>query len=166
MSQQRSDAEALAPDRTIEVMGRDVQVALVPTEKMQVQVREFTFGQALYLEKCAQPIVEAMGEAIEEHLDSLHWGTIMAAVMEHTDAFIKLLSASTGLTQDQLDAMHEEDGRLVVATFVRVNWDFFLRRLVERSGTKVTMAQVSQLASQMSSPGSSATGTATPPHSH
>lgn len=160
-----NEAEVLHPDRTIDVMGHAIHVATVPTDKMQVTVREFTFGQCIELEQCAQPIIEAMGETIEGSLESLHWGKLMAALGAFPEGFRRLLCASTGLTSDSLDAMSRTDGRLVVATFLRVNWGFFLERLVERSSTRVSLSEVLKQ-QQTSSPDLSATATQTPRSSH
>lgn len=162
---QVNDAEVLHPDRTIDVMGHPVQVASVVTDKITVKVREFTFGQCIELEQCAQPIIEAMGATIEDSLESLHWGKLMAALASFPEGFRRLLSVSTGLTDEQMDAMSRTDGRLVVGTFLRVNWGFFLERLVERSSTRVSLSEVLKQ-QQTSSPDSFVTATPAQHNSH
>lgn len=147
------EANVLHPDETIQILGSTLRVVHVETEAMEVRVREFTFGQEMEIEPDAQPIIEAMGEVLDENPDALNWNQLIAAAARQPQAFKKLLSVSTGLTPEQLDGLKSRDGRMVVVTFFRVNWDFFLDRLVVRNRTKVTRADLeARMASETSSP--------------
>lgn len=146
------EANVLHPDETIEILGSTLRVVHVETEAREVQVREFTFGQEMEVEAAAQPVIESMGEVLDENPDTLNWTQLIAAAARHPEAFKKLLSVSTGLSVEELDGLKSRDGRMVVVTFFRVNWDFFLDRLVVRSGTRVNREDVAKNLSQTSSP--------------
>jgi len=62
----------------------------------------------------------------------------MAAISRFPERFTELLSVSTGVEPEELEALPDRDGRLLVVTFMKVNWDFFIDRLVERKGTTIT----------------------------
>lgn len=138
MSDAAEEANILHPDETVEVGGYALRVTHIPTQAMEVQVREFTFGQELELEAVAAPVIEAMGELTDSKPEVLDWNGLVSAAAKHPEALKRMVSAATGLTAEQLDAMKAKDGRMVLITFFRVNWDFFLDRLVVRSGTRVT----------------------------
>lgn len=135
---ERDEAEVLHPDESIRVGGKSIRVAHVPVKARTVEVREFTFGQAMKLEAVAAPIIEAMGEAVQSQRDAIDWGQVMVAVSRFPDRFSLLLSAATGLEPEELDALPDRDGRLLVVSFMKVNWDFFIDRLVERRASLVT----------------------------
>lgn len=138
MTTERDEADVLNPDEMVRVGGKSVKVAHVPTKRRDVEVREFTFGQAMKVEALAAPIIAAMGEAVEAERDAIDWGKVMAAISRFPERFTELLSVATGMEPEELEALPDRDGRLLVVTFMKVNWDFFIDRLVERKGTTIT----------------------------
>lgn len=146
------EANVLHPDETIRVNGSHLKVVHVETPGRDIRVREFTFGDEMELEAIAQPIIEAMGDLLDQNPDAIDWQKLLSTALQHPQAFRQMLSVSTGLTGEELDGLKSRDGRMVVATFFRVNWDFFLDRLVVRSGTRVTREDMAANLSQTSSP--------------
>lgn len=142
MSEAREEANILHPDETLQVMGHTLRVAHIETPAREVRVREFTFGQELELESVAAPIIESMGELTDSNPEALDWNGLIAAAAKHPQALKQMIAVSTGLSPEELDGMKAREGRMVTIVFFKVNWDFFLDRLVVRSGTRVTKKEM------------------------
>jgi len=137
MSELSEEVNILHPDETLQLMGRTLRIAHIETPAGELRVREFTFGQELELESVSHPLIEAMGQLCDSKPDAIDWNALMAAAAKHPAILKRLLSVSTGMTAEQLDSLNPRDGRLAVMTFFKVNWNFFLDRLLVRSGTRV-----------------------------
>lgn len=138
------DEDVLFPDSFVSVGGASIRVAHVPMQREEVLVRELTFGQTMSMERFAAPIIASIAEVLDSSADdvAVDWGAVVAAISKHPDEFKALICASTGKPVEWLDSLTDRDGRRVVVTFMKVNWDFFIDRLRIRHVSRVSLSEV------------------------
>ena len=114
-----SDLDILAPDCTVHIGGEEVTV------------KEFTFLTGLRAEAVARPIIKELAQRYlsadnqEPPLDDL-----AETFGRNADAFLELLTISTGKERAWLEGLTDMEGRLLMLTFWTVNSAFFMSRLV------------------------------------
>lgn len=121
-SKQEDDLDILHPDRQLLIDGH------------MVTVNELTFTQGLRSHKVIAPIVQDLQEVLL-HVDNPEDASLddlQGLFAEHSDAFLHLITLSTGLEPRFIDLLGDTDGQRLLLTFWQVNALFFVRRLLER----------------------------------
>lgn len=138
------DEDVLFPDDTISVGGDVIRIAHVPLQKEEVTVRELTFGQTIRLEAVVAPIIDSIAEVTDGMLveDSIDWGKVIGAIGRHPEGFVRLLCEATGKDEAWFEGLSDRDGRRVVVSFMKVNWDFFIDRLLLVRNTRASLKEV------------------------
>jgi hypothetical protein len=135
-SEKRNEANILHPDVTVMVRGQSLKVAEVPIADGDIHVSEFNFGQVLQLEHKARELIDSVVEAVtSSDSQKFDWNRFIAAAAAHPDTLTEMLVVSTGETAERLNALSDSAGRSVLAAFFKINWDFFLDRLVAHAAT-------------------------------
>lgn len=135
-----NDAEILFPDGTIEIEGE------------QIEVREFRYLEGLKATAIARPIIAGLRDLIKAEGD-LELDAIDALIGEHAEAWVQLISMSTGLDPERIQGLSDRDGMALSMAFWNVAYPFFTRRLVLAEAVARGMAEPSR--SPSSSPSSS-----------
>lgn len=107
------ELSVLFPDRDLTLAGETVAV------------RAFRFGESLRIRRLAAPIIEALSRAVRGEGDFDGEG-FMAALYEHAEVLLELLSLATGKRRDWIEALPQADGEELVLAFWEANEDFFV----------------------------------------
>ncbi|MDE2640407.1 MAG: hypothetical protein OXI03_07475 [Chloroflexota bacterium] len=120
------------PAAELEVMFPDVDVTVTDPETghvVDLVVREFRFRQGLELRAVARPLIDAMAAALNSE-GGFDAAALDKALAEHSDLWLRLLSAACGMKEEWLAELRESDGALLDGAMWTANKDFFLRRVV------------------------------------
>lgn len=134
------ELDVLFPEKYLTVGGTNLKMVHVPVEQRELTIKEFSFGQSLRLEPVVSPLVEAMSDAITDE-DRLDWQKIMGTAGKHPEIVGQLLAESTGEDREYIEALDDRSGRMLVLAFFKVNWDFFIDRLVAHKMTTASQAE-------------------------
>ena len=113
-----NEAEIINPDQDLTINGETITV------------KEFRFKQAMTAAVTAADIVEEMRVLITDKGNDLHLTDIEGLFAKHWDAFIALLSLSTGKDEVYLTELSDMEGQSLMNSFWVVNSGFFMRRLM------------------------------------
>lgn len=113
-----NEAQVLVPDQEITLNGTNILV------------REFGFREGLKAETIATGIIRDFSSLAKEKGENLDLSDVSGIFAHHWDAFVLLLSMSTGQTVEWINALDDQNGSMLMYTFWVVNSGFFMRRLM------------------------------------
>ncbi len=118
------DFEVLFPDVDVSVGDPDTG------EKVVITVREFRFLEGLQAEAGARGLIAHLADSVRG--DEVDVGHVMAALVDHADAWIDLLARATGRDPGWIGRLAEPDGVALSAAMWTANKGFFVLRIVDR----------------------------------
>lgn len=111
-----NDPEILFPDEMVTIGGE------------QIEVREFRYLEGLRAIALAKPLIAELAKLLEGgDIDAI---ALDALIANHYQAWIEMISMSTGKPVSWVEELRDRDGQALGMTFWRVNSGFFMRRLV------------------------------------
>jgi hypothetical protein len=135
-----SDAEVLFAGEEITIGGETIMV------------REFRYLEGLKATAIARPILAGLRALIEARADFAP-EALDALISEHHEAWLALISMSTGRPVEWIATLNDKAGIALSLTFWSVNGPFFTRRLVLAGALAAELGKLSR--SRKSSPSSS-----------
>ena len=118
------DAAVLFPDVDVAVHDPDTGEAVTLT------VREFRFLEGLRLTALIRPLVEAIGDSVQEG-DDVDAGVIAEAMTDHADVWVECVARATGRDADWIGRLSDRDGQALSGAMWSANAGFFGRRVIE-----------------------------------
>ena len=121
----RAELDVLFPDREVAVRDPD------GGGEVMVTVREYRFREGLEAAREARPLLDALAAAAEADPESgPTLDDVDAALAEHADVWLALLSRATGRGPGWLARLSDSDGGALGDALWDLNGDFFIRRFV------------------------------------
>lgn len=118
--QDAQDLADLVPERVVSIAGR------------AVTVRPFGFIEGIRLRPIVAPIVASL-EAVAADPDAAGVDEMEALFSSNEAELVSLIAISSGLSEDDVRGLSDDDGQALLLAFWLVNKDFFLRRLMQRA---------------------------------
>ena len=102
----------------------------IPQDKIQLGGTEYTItpvrmGKIQSFSRAVEPIVGDLLKVVDS-------GEVLPLISNHGDRVIEAVSVATGIDRDQLEAALPDEFIALVSAVVRINGDFFARRLLPR----------------------------------
>lgn len=116
-SSAEDDLAILHPDREVRVGGETVTV------------REYRFVEGLRLRAAAAPLVDALGELVQQHADL---DQIYALLAEHEGLLLDLIALAIDKPVGFVEGLSGPEGELLMDTWWVVNASFFTRAVQRR----------------------------------